>query len=164
MRKINFAVVLVVFALLAGAEAGAAGLKDTVTYAQTSDLTSLDPHIGKQMRAFAVTCNMFEQLVKFDKDMKTVIPSLAVSWERLSDTEMRFHLRKGVKWHNGDDFTAADVKFSYDRMLSMPIVVNNIAFLESSRIEDDYTIVLKTKYPYAPLLAALTNPPCAIPL
>jgi peptide/nickel transport system substrate-binding protein len=162
MRKINFAVVLVVFALLAGAEAGAAGLKDTVTYAQTSDLTSLDPHIGKQMRAFAVTCNMFEQLVKFDKDMKTVIPSLAVSWERLSDTEMRFHLRKGVKWHNGDDFTAADVKFSYDRMLSMPIVVNNIAFLESSRIEDDYTIVLKTKYPYAPLLAALTNPPCAI--
>lgn len=155
-------IAFLVSVLGAGSAWAAEGLKDTVVYAQGSDLTSLDPHIGKQMRAFAVTGNMFEQLVKFDKDMKEIIPSLAVSWERISDKEMRFHLRKGVKWHNGDDFTAADVKFSYDRMLSIPNVVNNIAFLESTTVEDDYTVVLKTKYPYAPLLASLTNPPCAI--
>lgn len=160
MKKVCLWLMIVV-TLVCG-NAFAEELRDTVTYAQGSDVTSLDPHIGKQMRAFALTCNMFEQLVKFDAEMKEVIPSLAVSWERLSDTEMRFHLRKGVKFHDGSDFTAADVKFSYDRMLGMPNVVNNIAFLESSRIEDDYTIVLKTKYPYAPLLAALTNPPCAI--
>lgn len=137
-------------------------MKDTIVFAQGADVTSLDPHIGKQQRAFAVSCNMFEQLVKFDAEMKEILPSLAVSWERISDTEMRFHLRKGVKWHNDDDFTAADVKFTYDRMLGIPNVANNIAFLDSTWVEDDYTVVLKTKYPYAPLLAALTNPPCAI--
>ena len=135
--------------------------KDTVVFAQGSDITSLDPHIGKQLRAFAVTCNMFEQIVKFDDDMN-VVPSLAESWERISDTEVKFTLRKGVKWHDGSDFTAADVKFSYERMMNTPNVANNIAFLKSVRIVDDYTVILETKYPYAPVLAALTTPPCSI--
>jgi len=136
-------------------------VKDTVIFAQGSDLTSLDPHIGKQLRAFAVTCNMFEQIVKFD-DKGSVVPSLAASWERLSPIQIKFKLRKDVKWHNGDAFTAADVKFSYDRMMNTPNVANNIAFLKSATVVDDYTVVLETKYPYAPVLAALTTPPCSI--
>lgn len=151
---------LVLFAVVGGAWA-AGPYKDTVIFAQGSDVTSLDPHIGKQLRAFTVSSNMFEQIVKFDDKMQ-VAPSLAKSWERLSPTEIRFKLRDDVKWHNGEPFTADDVKFSYDRMIATPNVANNISFLESSRVEDKYTIVLKTKYPYAPVLAALTTPPCSI--
>ena len=167
MKRSRFVSTLLTAVLLTFAFGQSEGLaarkaKDTVVFAQGSDLTSLDPHVGKQLRAFAVTCNMFEQLVKFDDKMENILPGLAESWERLSDTEMRFVLRKDVKWHNGDPFTAEDVKFSYERMLAMPSVVNNIAFLESVTVEDPYRVVLKTKYSYAPLLAALTNPPCAI--
>jgi len=135
--------------------------KDTIIFTQGADITSLDPHIGKQLRAFTVTCNMFEQLVKFDDNMQ-VAPSLAESWERVSDTAVKFKLREDVKFHNGDPLTSADVKFSYDRMMASPVVANNISFLESVEIVDDYNVILNTKSPYAPLLAALTTPPCAI--
>lgn len=135
--------------------------KDTITFAQGSDITSLDPHVGKQLRAFAVTCNMFEQLVKLDENMEPQ-PSLAESWERISDTEVRFKLRQGVKWQNGDPFTADDVKFSYERMMNSALVANNISFLESVTVEDEHTVVLKTKYPYASLLAGISTPPCSI--
>ena len=156
----------------AGSEAQASGgaseaaqtggeTKDTVIFAQGSDVTSLDPHIGKQLRAFAVTCNMFEQLVKLDENMEPQ-PSLAESWERVSDMEMRFKLRQDVKWHNGEPFTAEDVKYSYERMINTPVVANNIAFLDTVTVEDEYTVVLKTKYPYASLLAAISTPPCSI--
>jgi peptide/nickel transport system substrate-binding protein len=148
-------------ALAMSAWAAGPAVKDTVTFAQGSDITSLDPHIGKQLRAFAVTCNMFEQIVKFD-EKGNVVPSLAASWQRLSPTQIKFKLRTDVKWHNGDFLSADDVKFSYERMMNTPNVANNIAFLKSVSVLDPHTVVLETKYPYAPVLAALTTPPCAI--
>ena len=164
MKKASFflligLMLLVPIAVCTAATGGAT--KDTITFAQGSDLTSLDPHIGKQLRAFAVTCNMFEQLLKFDKNMN-LAPSLAESWTKISSTEIKFKLRKDVKWHNGDRFTAEDVKFSFERMQKTPIVANNISFLDSATVVDAYTVILKTKYPYAPVLAALTTPVCAI--
>jgi peptide/nickel transport system substrate-binding protein len=135
--------------------------KDTIIFTQGADITSLDPHIGKQLRAFTVTSNMFDQLVKFDDNMK-VVPSLAESWERISDTAVKFKLREDVKFHNGDPLTSEDVKFSFDRMMASSIVSNNVSFLESVEIVDGYNVILHTKGPYAPLLAALTTPPCAI--
>ena len=56
-----------------------------------------------------------EGLVARDKDLK-IIPALAESWETPEPTRWRFHLRKGVKFQNGDPFTADDVVFSADRV------------------------------------------------
>ncbi len=145
-----------------GTEEAAGGeLKDTITFAKGSDVTSLDPHIGKQLAAFSVTCNMFEQLVALDDNMVPQ-PSLAESWEQINDLEWRFHLRDDVTWHNGEPFTADDVKFSYERMQAMASVANNIAFLDTVTVEDEHTVVLKTKYPYSSLLAGISTPPCSI--
>ena len=55
-----------------------------------------------------------EGLTKRDKDLK-IIPGLAERWEIVEPTRWRFHLRKGVKFHNGEDFTADDVVFSPTR-------------------------------------------------
>ena len=57
--------------------------------------------------------NVYEGLTKRDKDLK-IIPGLAERWEVVEPTRWRFHLRKGVKFHNGEDFTADDVVFSAD--------------------------------------------------
>ena len=58
-----------------------------------------------------------EGLVARDKDLK-IIPALAESWETPEPTRWRFHLRKGVKFQNGDPFTADDVVFSAERVRS----------------------------------------------
>jgi peptide/nickel transport system substrate-binding protein len=62
---------------------------------------------------------IYESLVTWDEDLK-VIPALAESWEVPNDTTYIFHLRKGVKFHGGEDLTAEDVKYSFDSQKSPP--------------------------------------------
>ncbi|MFN8624037.1 MAG: ABC transporter substrate-binding protein [Chloroflexota bacterium] len=58
---------------------------------------------------------IFNTLVKVDADSKTVVPDLADSWEVSEDgTQYTFHLHPGVKWHDGEPFTANDVAFTID--------------------------------------------------
>ncbi len=87
----------------------------TLRYANQGDLKSLDPYTLKETTTIAHLGHVYEGLVARDKDLK-IVPSLAESWETLTPTHWRFHLRKGVKFHNGDPFTADDVLFSADRV------------------------------------------------
>jgi peptide/nickel transport system substrate-binding protein len=81
-----------------------------------------------------------------------LLPGLAISWENPDPLTYIFHLRKGVKWHNGQEFTSEDVKFSFDRILD-PKVGSPIAkiFKTVQKIEapDKYTvkITLKDTFP-----------------
>src|SRR5438445_7883329 len=87
----------------------------TLRYANQGDLKSLDPYTLKETTTIAHHGHIYEGLVTRDKDLK-IIPALAESWETLTPTHWRFHLRKGVKFHNGDPFTADDVLFSAQRV------------------------------------------------
>src|SRR3977135_1487733 len=87
----------------------------TLRYANQGDLKSLDPYTLKETTTIAHHGHVYEGLVARDKDLK-IIPALAESWETIEPTRWRFHLRKGVKFHNGDPFTADDVIFSADRI------------------------------------------------
>ena len=87
----------------------------TLRYANQGDLKSLDPYTLNESTTHAHLGHVFEGLVARDKDLK-IIPALAESWETPEPTRWRFHLRKGVKFHNGDPFTADDVLFSADRV------------------------------------------------
>jgi peptide/nickel transport system substrate-binding protein len=87
----------------------------TLRYANQGDLKSLDPYTLNESTTHAHLGQVFEGLTARDKDLK-VIPALAESWETPEPTRWRFHLRKGVKFHNGDPFTADDVVFSADRV------------------------------------------------
>ncbi len=87
----------------------------TLRYANQGDLKSLDPYTLKETTTIAHHAHIYEGLVARDKDLK-IVPALAESWETPEPTRWRFHLRKNVKFHNGDPFTADDVIFSADRI------------------------------------------------
>jgi peptide/nickel transport system substrate-binding protein len=87
----------------------------TLRYANQGDLKSLDPYTLNESTTHAHLGQVFEGLVARDKDLK-IIPALAESWETPEPTRWRFNLRKGVKFQNGDPFTADDVLFSAERV------------------------------------------------
>lgn len=87
----------------------------TLRYANQGDLKSLDPYTLNETLTIANLGNAYEGLTKRGKNLE-IIPGLAEKWETPEPTRWRFHLRKGVKFHNGEDFTADDVVFSADRV------------------------------------------------
>lgn len=87
----------------------------TLRYANQGDLKSLDPYTLNETTTHAHLGQVYEGLIARDKDLK-IVPGLAESWETPEPTRWRFHLRKGVKFQNGDPFTADDVVFSADRV------------------------------------------------
>jgi peptide/nickel transport system substrate-binding protein len=87
----------------------------TLRYANQGDLKSLDPYTLNETTTHAHLGQVYEGLITRDKELK-IAPALAESWETPEPTRWRFHLRKGVKFHNGDPFTADDVVFSADRV------------------------------------------------
>ena len=88
----------------------------TLRYSNQGELKSLDPYTLNESTTHAHLGQVYEGLIARDKDLK-IIPGLAESWETPEEpTRWRFHLRKGVKFQNGDPFTADDVVFSADRV------------------------------------------------
>ena len=131
--------------------------KDTIVFAQSSDVTSLDFHVGKNPASFDVTCNMFDTLVTWDAK-NNVIPHLAESWEFLDEDSLQMNLRKGVLFHDGEELKADDVQYTFERALASTIVKNNFSWLESVEGKDDYTVIIHTLGAYTPVLNALCSP------
>jgi peptide/nickel transport system substrate-binding protein len=98
---------------------------------------------------------VFDPLVRYAQDM-SFEPRLAVKWERIDDLTMRFHLRKGVKFHSGNPFTAKDVKFTFERFYKSVDFKGLFTPFEGCSIVDDYTVDIKTKKPYALLINMAT--------
>jgi len=104
---------------------------------------TLDPLKTYELLYFNLQHQIFETLVAIDFNTQTIVPVLATSWQQTNATTIRFHLRHGVRFHNGEPFTAAAVKFSLELMQDPR---NNFAgrFLLDSVanavIIDDYTV------------------------
>lgn len=142
-----------------GEEASGGEGGDDIVIAVSSDLVSLDPHIENDVPSSNVRDNIYETLVEQDENME-IVEGLATEWEQTDDTTWVFTLREGVKFHDGSDFTAEDVKANLDRVLD-PAVASPRAFLYEMVTEvnvlGDYEIEIKTEYPFAPLLSHLAH-------
>lgn len=136
--------------------------KDTLIWAQGADVTSLDPHQGKETPAVEVTCQIFDTLLTLNPETNELEGQVAESWEQKDETTYVFHIRKGIKFHDGSDLTAEDVKFSLDRACNSAAVSYIVNFIDSVNVDDEYTVTLKTKEPYAPALRNLAIPFAAI--
>lgn len=104
--------------------------------------------------------NLFGQLTRPDAvDDSKPSPDLAEKWEISSDGKTyTFHLRQGVKWHDGTPFTADDVKFTLDEMTNPKVnaaFVTDLGPYAGADVVDSQTIKLNLKAPYGPLLVML---------
>jgi peptide/nickel transport system substrate-binding protein len=129
----------------------------TLKWGASRDIYSLDPYSYGDSYTLSFLNHIYEGLVRYDANLK-IEPALAESWEAVSETVWRFHLRKGVKFHDGSDFTADDVLASLKRV-SDPVspLRGNLPAYRSSKKVDDYTVDIELTGLYPLLLNDLTN-------
>jgi len=131
-----------------------AGAK-TLRLAMDADPVSLDPHVQLSGGMLQYSHMVFDPLVRWTKDMQFE-PRLAEKWERKDDLTMRFYLRKGVKFHSGNEFTAKDVAWTMARLKKSGDFKGLFEPFADPVVVDDYTIDIKTKKPYGLLLNMCT--------
>jgi peptide/nickel transport system substrate-binding protein len=132
---------------------------------QASDATSLDPTAVTGVETSNVNNQIFDGLVRMDANMQ-LTPMLAESWEMKDAQNFTLHLRKGVKFHDGSDFTAKDVKFTLDRILdpaTKSTLRSYIAFVDKVDIVDDYTVLVHTSQPYVTLMKQMARGVLIVP-
>jgi peptide/nickel transport system substrate-binding protein len=135
---------LILLASNLNVSAGAAAEK-SFTYSFPVDLISLDPQSTRVVYNVAFLANIYEPLVRLDANYNAE-PSLATSWERVSPTTWRFHLRQGVTFTSGNPFTANDVKFSIDRAKDERSPYRGLAAsIAAVKVIDDLTAEIETK-------------------
>lgn len=134
----------------------------TVTLAQGVDPEVLDPAYDTLITSVGVMMNIYDSLIWRDSE-GNLVPALAESWEFPEPTKMRITLRQGVKWHNGDTFSADDVVFSFARIFDAdppkPLLTSVQGFVESVEKVDDYTVIVNMPAPRATIVATLVRVP-----
>ena len=132
--------------------------KDTVVLATGTDQNYMDGQMNNTNDKVLRT--VYSSLVKRNSQNE-IVGDLAESWEVSEDKlTWTFKLRKGVKWHDGSDFTSADVKASYDRLLNKDDPVRYTSTMSTiSKVEvvDEYTVALSTPVPNPAMLANLCH-------
>ena len=125
----------------------AAAQAETFRWSGKTDPQTMDPHATNSAPVLGFLNNVYEGLVRRNKEMK-IEPALAESWEQLGSDGWRFNLRKDVNFQDGSEFTADDVLFSYERASSEESDVRSwFAPVKSVSVVDDYTIDFLTNAP-----------------
>ncbi|NOU96183.1 ABC transporter substrate-binding protein [Paenibacillus sp. LMG 31456] len=129
-----------------------------LTIGITKDINGFDVHRTGNTLTGSVLVNVFDYLVIKDKDQK-IQPGLAVSWANVEPTTWRLKLKQNVKFHNGDPFTAKDVKFSLERIAKDAKFTDNRNYrqIKEVKIVDDYTADIITNGPDPILLNRISR-------
>ena len=136
---------------------------DTVNFLIESMPTSLDPRIGIDAQSEHLHGLIFDSLVARDAQMN-VVPDLAEKWDAPDPLTYVFHLRRGVKFHDGRSFTSADVKYTFDSILSGAALSPKRGTYQlhptvtSIDTPDSYTVVFHLNEPSASFVWNLAKP------
>lgn len=130
-----------------------------------ASVKTLDPHKNPNQSEYWTAQLIYDYLVSLDKDLQ-IQPGLATEWTASDDgLTWTFKLRDDVKFHNGRPLTAADVKYSFDRIKNpdtASALANSFKQVESVEAPDEHTVVFKLSAPYAVLPTSLADPRAAI--
>jgi peptide/nickel transport system substrate-binding protein len=132
------------------------GKKVTFTEGITTDIDSLNPFLGTLAASYEAWALQYSYLVNYKMTDMSPTPGLAKSWDTSSDgLTWTFHMRQGVKWSDGKPLTAADVAYTYNRVLHGTIEKSNwISYLNNVKTvtaPNADTVVLTLKKPNAVL-------------
>ena len=148
MRK-TLQIVGFIFCVGAMIVLGGSAWASSMVVAQDYPPRMMNPHGDDSDAGLSYMANFFDGLLQRKGSDGTLVPALAVKWDHPDLLTWRFFLRKGVKFHNGNAFTAADVKFSFERLTDPEVseFINAGKSIDTVRIIDDYTVEIKTKEP-----------------
>lgn len=125
--------------------------KNKISIAMKADPKTLDPQKSIDTMSNKSITLIYNTLLDLDENLN-LKPNLAESWERLDDCNVVFHLKKGVKFHNGEELKAEDVKFTLERAASSPQTLYLFKPITKVTVIDDYTVQVTTDKPFGALL------------
>ncbi|WP_419878738.1 ABC transporter substrate-binding protein [Brevibacillus centrosporus] len=130
--------------------------KTELVVAAEQEPVGYDPHKVPAASSVRVYALLYDSLTKLDENMN-IVPNLAEKWEIAPDGKtITMFLHKGVKFHNGKDMTADDVKFSFERIMNPDtgaIAKSYFASVEAIEVKDPTTVVFKLKTADAAFIA-----------
>ena len=139
----------------AGQGAGKPAFGDTYIEALQGNISGLIPNVLSDGPSFDVASLLYNGLVKYDKDL-ILRPELAESWQYSRDClDLTFKLRRDVRWHDGQPFTADDVVFTYETMVNPKTPTaygGDFKTVEEVKAVDPYTVHVRYKQPNAKAL------------
>lgn len=148
-------------------QADSAPAGQIIAATRMTELATLHPQLARFTSALAVAYHVNEGLVKFAPTFE-LVPGLASDWS-ISEDQLTytFNLREGVTWHDGEPFTAGDVKFTIDTAggeeSQSPAQATVREYISSVDTPDDATVVITLTEPYSPLLTVLAEQLTIIP-
>ena len=136
---------------------------ETLTFIQNLDPGTWQPGTDDEQGHARTNALIYDSLFRYSKD-KVLEGALCESWEWDDDSHLRMHLRQGVKFSDGTDFTADDVVWTISYALETNLPNSHFFIINPDDIvkEDDYTVILGTKYPCATLPNHLASSECGI--
>lgn len=130
---------------------------DAMVVAGIADATTLVPVLASDIASADICGMVFNGLVKYDKTV-SIVGDLAERWDILDDgLTIVFHLRRGVRWHDGAPFTARDVVFTYRKLVDPAVRTpysGDFERIRSCEAVDDYTVRVTYKEPFSPALSS----------
>lgn len=151
---------LATFASLCAMLASTAALAASLTVGLSTDVTSIDPHYHNLTPNNNVAAHLFGTLVERNEKSQ-LQPGLATEWKTVDPLTWEFKLRRGVKFHDGSEFTAADVVASIERVPKVPNSPSPFTAytkqIQKIEVVDPYTIRFRTATPYPLMPSDMTQ-------
>lgn len=166
MKSKGILILLLISVLVLGTTMLALAQEKVLVFGSSGDVSRLDPGDVTDGESISRMDNIFEGLVEYEAGSTEIKPCLAESWDVSEDgKEIVFHLRKGVKFHDGTDFNADAVVFSFERQYNPEHPYHQYGewaywsymFSDIDRVEkiDDYTVKLILSEPNASIMTSL---------
>jgi peptide/nickel transport system substrate-binding protein len=131
---------------------------DTIVLGTIGDASNLIPMLASDSASHEYASHLFDGLVEYDKTLSTLAPRLAEKWDvEDGGLKLTFHLRRDVKWHDGQPFTARDVEFGFNTITdekTLTAYSEDYKQVQKFELLDDYSFRVTYDKPFAPALAS----------